>query len=599
MANAAAGTKVQSATTPWGDDKIRRPCEAGSTNATTYVTGEMIGLNANGNAVHCDDTAGVVFDGIMADSRDITVDSADLAGDKHLYVERPFRFMMYIASTSYPLLTDVGKKVYALYDNQVAYSGTANAIFIGYVDEVIDATTVSIRPAYGSVLSSATFNGQTLTFTGTTGNNVIVIPAAEASALTITVGSANYFQIVTTAGSELTQVLGVAATAVTNTGGGVQVTGGIGGATSGAGGTVVIAGGAGTAGNSAGGLVSLTGGAGQGSAAGGAASLVGGVGGATGAGGVVTITGGAGGATGAGGAGAAVNVTGGAGGAGTAAVGGATTITGGAGAGTSAGGAAGLIGGTGGATGAGGAVSVTGGAGGVTSGTGGAATVTGGAGTGTNAIGGAAALIGGLGMGTQAGGAIAITSGAAGATGVAGAVNISVGGATAGNGSAVTITGGAGAGGTNAGGNVNLVGGAAVSTGIPGEVQVNGVGGLGEVNWQQFLAANVPVSGTSYPVYLANRAMRVKAVRVVCSSTATVPTVDVIKDTGTTAPGGGTSVLTGAISFNTTANTVVAGTLTSTIATLTLAAGDRLSLKWGGTVGSLTGALVNILLEPC
>lgn len=315
-------------------------------------------------------------------------------------------------------------------------------------------------------------------------------------------------------------------------------------------------------------------------------------------GGAMALTGGAGNGAFNGGA---ITVTGGASGAGATGAGGAVTATGGAAASTNgAGGAGSLIGGAGAGTGAGGAVAVTGGAGGGgATGNGGAAAITGGAATSTNGVGGAASLIGGLGTGTQAGGAITITSGAAGATGVAGVVSIAVGAATAGNGSVLTLTGGNGAGGTNAGGNINLIPGTAVSTGIPGEVAVNSVTGIWEVNWQQFLGASVPVSGTSYPVYLACRAMRVKGVKVVCSSTATVPTVDVTKDTGTTAPGAGSTVLTGAISFSGTANTVVSGTLISTVATLTLAAGDRLSLKWGGTVGSITGAVVNILLTPC
>ncbi len=90
-----------------------------------------------------------------------------------------------------------------------------------------------------------------------------------------------------------------------------------------------------------------------------------------------------------------------------------------------------------------------------------------------------------------------------------------------------------------------------------------------------------------------------KAASCICSSTGTVPTVDVLKDTGTTAAGAGTSVLTGVMTFNTVAQTTVTGTVSSTVATITMAAGDRLSVKWGGTVGSITGALVSVTLVPC
>lgn len=282
-----------------------------------------------------------------------------------------------------------------------------------------------------------------------------------------------------------------------------------------------------------------------------------------------------------------------------AAQGGSVTVTGG----TSStagnnGGAVALVGGTPGSAGVGGNATLQGGPGGSASNNGGQAIVLGGAATAGNGVGGAATVTGGAGNGSGNGGAVTITSGAAGATGVAGVVTIQVGNATAGNGSALNLKGGAGAGGTNAGGNIDLSPGAAVSTGIPGEVTVNGTAGLFDATWQQYLPANVPVSGSSYTFFVANRAYRVKAASIICSSSATVPTCDVIKDTGTTAPGGGTSVLTGPMTFNTTANTRVTGVVSSTIATITLAAGDRLSAKFGGTVGSITGAMLNVTLVP-
>lgn len=328
----------------------------------------------------------------------------------------------------------------------------------------------------------------------------------------------------------------------TGVGGAVSLTGAIGGATSGAGGAASITGGAGTAGNAAGGAASLTSGAGQGSANSGIVTIASGVAGATGASGAVTIT-----------------------------------------SGTAAGGASG-------------AVTLTSGA--ATGGIPGTVTVSSGNAQTAATAGGAVAITGGTGNTSGAGGAVTITSGAAGSTGVAGAVNIAVGAATAGAGSNATITGGNGAGGTAAGGNVNLVPGTAVSTGTPGEFQVNSVAGTQEAVWQQYLPASVPVSGQSYTFFMANRAYRVKAVSLSCSSTATVPSLDVIKDTGTGAPGGGSSVLASASAFNTTANTRVIPALNATVATITLAAGDRLAAKFGGTVGSITGAIVSVLLVP-
>jgi len=82
-------------------------------------------------------------------------------------------------------------------------------------------------------------------------------------------------------------------------------------------------------------------------------------------------------------------------------------------------------------------------------------------------------------------------------------------------------------------------------------------------------------------------------------------TLDVVKATGTTAIGSGTSVMTGTISLAGTANTPVHGTLSSTISSLQLAGaangastgGDRLGIKLGGTLTSLANCLVQIRLK--
>lgn len=283
------------------------------------------------------------------------------------------------------------------------------------------------------------------------------------------------------------------------------------------------------------------------------------------------------------------------------ATGGAVTVTGGASStSATAGGAVTLLGGAGGATGAGGAVTITGAAGGGTSGLGGAVTITGGAGVAGNSAGGAASLIGGLGQGSQAGGAVTITSGAAGATGVAGAVNIAVGAATAGAGSAITITGGNGAGGTAAGGNINLVPGTAVTTGAPGEFQINSSSGLCEVTWNQPISSTaVPASGSVGNIFIANRAYRVKAVRCSVVLQGTSLTVNVTKETTTGAPGSGTATgLIQAAMAPAVSNTVVSATMAVSVATTSLAAGDRLSFTLAGTVGAATGLTISCLLLP-
>lgn len=59
------------------------------------------------------------------------------------------------------------------------------------------------------------------------------------------------------------------------------------------------------------------------------------------------------------------------------------------------------------------------------------------------------------------------------------------------------------------------------------------------------------------------------------------------KLTSTTAPGSGSNMLTTALSLKTTANSVQKGSLTTTLATVNLAVGDRLALKVSGTLTSL------------
>lgn len=417
MANATA--RVPMATTPWGDDKIfRQPADV----TKTFYPGMMIARNSSGLAVSCDDTSNISFDGINSATVNIFVTSGDgsSADIAHLIpVERPWRFVMQIAAAA---AGDEGKKLYAVDDNHVGYS-SVNSILVGWVDQVLSATLVLVNPLYAP-LNPVAISNNVLAFAGATGVDQITIPDNLADALSVAQGANIYMTFVTTDGSELTKILGPAATGTTNTGGGVQVTGGIGGSASGAGGTVVIAGGAGTAGNAAGGLVSFTGGAGQGSAAGGAAGQTGGVGGATGVGGAASMIGGAGGATS--GTGGACLITGGAGTNGNA-VGGAVTIAAGAGQGTGAGAVAGM---TGGASGAG------------ATGNGGLCKIVGGAALSTNGTGGAAQVTGGVATGTGTGGAVTISSGAsAGASGTAGNVTIDCGSAATGTAGTITIGG--------------------------------------------------------------------------------------------------------------------------------------------------------------
>lgn len=100
--------------------------------------------------------------------------------------------------------------------------------------------------------------------------------------------------------------------------------------------------------------------------------------------------------------------------------------------------------------------------------------------------------------------------------------------------------------------------------------------------------------------FLANRDLQIASVQMFWSTAGTdagAVTIDVTKDTGTQAPGAGTSVLSAAVSAKTAANTVNAVTLSATVANLLLAAGNRLSVKFTGTLTALAGVVVVVNVQ--
>lgn len=107
--------------------------------------------------------------------------------------------------------------------------------------------------------------------------------------------------------------------------------------------------------------------------------------------------------------------------------------------------------------------------------------------------------------------------------------------------------------------------------------------------------ANANAAIATQAIYLANRPVTITGVSMVWGTAATnagAVTLTVTKDTGTTAPGAGTSVLTAVQSVKGAINTPVNPALTATAATLTMATGDRLSLLTAGTLTALAGVVV-------
>src|ERR1700727_909079 len=111
----AATTRVPVATVPYGDDKIERQTQFAT--PTTYYPGQMMALNSAGAADHATDTAGLKFDGILAESDRVGVFSGDPPG-RPVKIERPFRFVMAIAAAA---AGDEGKPVFVVDNQTVGY----------------------------------------------------------------------------------------------------------------------------------------------------------------------------------------------------------------------------------------------------------------------------------------------------------------------------------------------------------------------------------------------------------------------------------------------------------------------------------------------
>ena len=120
-------------------------------------------------------------------------------------------------------------------------------------------------------------------------------------------------------------------------------------------------------------------------------------------------------------------------------------------------------------------------------------------------------------------------------------------------------------------------------------------GGKGHVQYYRKTATVV-----NEGFFLANRPMTVRGVAAVWGTKGSdaTGTLDITAESGTTAPAGGTTILSAAFHLNTTANTVVYPTLTATAANLTIAAGSRLSLKLANTSTALANVVIAVWFTP-
>jgi hypothetical protein len=76
-------------------------------------------------------------------------------------------------------------------------------------------------------------------------------------------------------------------------------------------------------------------------------------------------------------------------------------------------------------------------------------------------------------------------------------------------------------------------------------------------------------------------------------------TLTVTKDTSTNAPGAGTSLYaSGSCNLNSTPNTVQNATVSTTLSTVNMAAGDRLAVVFANSIGSSAGVVVTVGMDP-
>lgn len=131
---------------------------------------------------------------------------------------------------------------------------------------------------------------------------------------------------------------------------------------------------------------------------------------------------------------------------------------------------------------------------------------------------------------------------------------------------------------------------------------ITATGGVTGQNFSVSYIGQTTEAATDRAIFVAPVACQVVAVSQVHAVAAGgASKLQLTKDTGTTAPGAGTDLLTNntntGFDLNATANTVQTGTLTATTADLQLAVGNRLSLDFADTIQSTAGLVVTVWLK--
>lgn len=138
---------------------------------------------------------------------------------------------------------------------------------------------------------------------------------------------------------------------------------------------------------------------------------------------------------------------------------------------------------------------------------------------------------------------------------------------------------------------------------VPGASELTGrvtVNGDSNLMCASLVIYGAPAAATDTAFYVATRPLLlISASEVHAVAAGGTSTAIITKDTGTTAPGAGTSLhASGSFNLNGTANTVQNAVITATTATKTFAAGDRLSIKFANAIQASSGITVTACFAP-
>lgn len=164
MANATK--RVPSTHTPFGDNSLKFP---GVTTAQTYYPGAFVGLTVLGYATKCDDAVSLLFKGFMEGGMHRKIESGFTALDPELDLQllQPRWGVVKIASAA---ITDVGKLVYAKFDDEVQFATGVFGNLVGRMEKLMTSTAILVQFIYsgsrgveGAARTPAATGAQSLT----------------------------------------------------------------------------------------------------------------------------------------------------------------------------------------------------------------------------------------------------------------------------------------------------------------------------------------------------------------------------------------------------------------------------------------------------